>query len=753
MSFYHSLLMHLRAGVRPAVPLLMVCVASTLTLRGESAPQGLFLPLHDETAVKVVWGDVRSYSEARGAWATDESRPEHRRGAAVGAGSNAILDIGPFTAPEQSLRLNVDLRRGDLALSQQAYAMVEILDEEGVVIPPFNKERCLMINVNDIGHVLRWNNVDTSFLAGRKITLRFHLRDARLYALHTLAPPPEKPLARVGMTWPVGELAPWDTTSFAVRGMDADGRSLNLDRAEVSFRIEPGDTKLHLKSDSRDRQVAYATLPAAAPGSPHATVRAQITLGEVTQVSEPLQVALRPGAGSGEKGGRKTLQVFMRAADVMDAAGPVVFQANTLGYYAETKGLPTTVLAMTVYNREIDDRYHVWGSSRETGGLFRAETDDGIHFKSVTPLQSEMTPRHLMTMVHNPSENRYLAFERVLSPLRWRAHFSTDGTTFTPVAEPAYYDHDATNLLWDDAQKRYLALAVTYQQLPQPRRYYDNLRYEEVLGIGLRRVLSVRESQDGLQWSPGDNVLQSRPDSWLDRSHLIEPDADDPPDLEHYWFNGFRYGDRWVGIMLNYAPSPALVLERNPYDPYPSKHGPHLSTEWWLSDDGVKWERPYRDTPATSDLRIYFNHAPLVRHNRLLFMMSNQIYNFPPFGGESGFHGARPGKDMEVYSLPVDRIASAGSEAPARFTSKTFVMPAGGLRLNYEHKGALSVELLDEQGRVVRGYSKNENSLPAGSRLAESLRWGDRTGTELAGRSMRLRFHTENARVYALYHD
>ena len=102
-------------------------------------------------------------------------------------------------------------------------------------------------------------------------------------------------------------------------------------------------------------------------------------------------------------------------------------------------------------------------------------------------------------------------------------------------------------------------------------------------------------------------------------------------------------------------------------------------------------------------------------------------------------------------TLPADRIASTGSDAPATFTSRPFVMPAGGLYLNYEYSGALAVELLDAAGRVLPGYARSAGGLTAGSALAEPLRWAGRTGAELAGRTVRVRFHTERARVYALY--
>ena len=101
--------------------------------------------------------------------------------------------------------------------------------------------------------------------------------------------------------------------------------------------------------------------------------------------------------------------------------------------------------------------------------------------------------------------------------------------------------------------------------------------------------------------------------------------------------------------------------------------------------------------------------------------------------------------------MPADRVASIGSDAPASFTSRPLVMPPGGLYVNFEHSGALAVELLDDHAKVLPGFARSEGAIPAGSALAAPLHWAGKNGADLAGRTVRVRFYTENARVYALY--
>jgi hypothetical protein len=712
---------------------------------GASAAEEFVLRLPDAAAVKKVWGDVRSYPEPRGLMGRDESHPAHRRGPSVGAFSNAIFDVGPFVMPAQPLRINLDTLRGETALTHQAYAMVEVLDRSGNVLPSYARESCLLIDVNELDRTLAWNGRDTTSLTGQEVTLRIHTRDARVYAVHT-APLPGGQIPRSLRLEPVrSELPAWDTMSVTLHGRTSTDRFLSLDRADIRFEIEPADAPVQVKSDKRDRHTAYVTVTGDVPSARSVRVRARAKIAGGELESPAVTLRLLPARPATDE--KRIVQVFMQPSDLTAQEGPVKFQANTIMPYAESRGLPVTEKAMTVFGRRIGDRYHVWGSSRKEGGLYRAETRDGLNYENLRPLVSDMAPEHLMSMIYNPRADRYLAFERGIRPVRWYGHFSSDGITFSRAqTDPLFKDHDAAHLVWDEERRRYILVSLTYQLLPEPRRLTDNLAWEPVLGRrGVRRVISTRTSPDGIKWTPGQNVVGREPATWLREDQLIVPDAQDPVDMEHYWFLAFRHHDRWLGIVLTYAPSPLNVLERVPYDPAPSKHGPHLGTEWWVSTDGVKWDRPWRDTPATHDWRIYFSHDPMRLHDRMLFLTSNQLYNLPPLSG------ARPGQHQEVYSLPADRIASTGSDAPATFTSRPFAMPAGGLYLNYEHTGTLAVELLDESGRVLSGYTRADGAIPTGSMLAAPLRWAGRTGAEVAGRTVRVRFHTAKARVYALY--
>jgi hypothetical protein len=112
---------------------------------------------------------------------------EDRIGCAA-AGPNAEFSSRPFTMPGAPLRLNATARwvgAKEHFQEKQAYVMVELLDEQGRVIPGYNKERCFFQDVDATDLPLRWGGRDGTELAGRRLHLRFYLRSARIYAVTT----------------------------------------------------------------------------------------------------------------------------------------------------------------------------------------------------------------------------------------------------------------------------------------------------------------------------------------------------------------------------------------------------------------------------------------------------------------------------------------------------------------------------------------------------------------------------------------
>lgn len=102
----------------------------------------------------------------------------------VGARANAEFSATPFQMPAGDLLLNAAAPAPERAFAtQQAYIMVAVLDEHGVVVPGFEAEKCLIQKADRIDLPLRWGEKSARELAGRQISLRFFLRSANIYAV------------------------------------------------------------------------------------------------------------------------------------------------------------------------------------------------------------------------------------------------------------------------------------------------------------------------------------------------------------------------------------------------------------------------------------------------------------------------------------------------------------------------------------------------------------------------------------------
>ncbi|MCX6894721.1 MAG: hypothetical protein NTZ16_04310 [Verrucomicrobia bacterium] len=102
----------------------------------------------------------------------------------VGARANAEFSTKPFPMPKGDLLLNAAAPAPERAFAtQQAYIMVAVLDENGTVIPGFEADKCVIKSADEIDLPLFWGDKSARELAGRKISLRFQLRSANIYAV------------------------------------------------------------------------------------------------------------------------------------------------------------------------------------------------------------------------------------------------------------------------------------------------------------------------------------------------------------------------------------------------------------------------------------------------------------------------------------------------------------------------------------------------------------------------------------------
>jgi len=370
--------------------------------------------------------------------------------------------------------------------------------------------------------------------------------------------------------------------------------------------------------------------------------------------------------------------------------------------------------------------------SRSVWKIHRAVTPDGVHYENreIVFTSEPGAWTHYATIGHNPVRNELVCIKGVLLREGFcnNTYHSSNGRTWTPgTNNPIYYDGDSWGQLWSPRLKRFVTTTKSFQIVKKHLPDHGNTRTGQV-----RRVCSVRWSEDGDHWEPSDPVLIHNGSPLLPVDLLVTPDKDDPPDLEFYRGVGFGYADRCFLQMLNYAAIPDPV---NPK--FPDKHGPQLDTEWWFSREGIKWNRPFRDLDATPDGVRIISHNPMIIGGELVFNFGKQL-----------------------FGLPEDRITYATARANAEFSTVEFSAPTGPLTFNASipspdrphatNQCYVMVSALDEQGRVIAGHERERCILRNGDAIDLPLRWGEKDSRSFAGKRIRLRFYLRAARIYSV---
>lgn len=464
-------------------------------------------------------------------------------------------------------------------------------------------------------------------------------------------------------------------------------------------------------------------------------------------------------AASGKEGGGRVpwKLLFSGPADVVDSVGKLHYGVTPVELMRECEPAPFVIVGVVpqpdgssvVYAR---DQVRPGDSSLrvvETKGdeaydqitqwkLLRAITRDGVTFENIESL-FEVEPaawtNHFSLAVNSETGLHLLInLNCDRSGFAYTAFTSQDGRNWRREPTSLFYDGDAFSLFYSPALKRFVCVSKSLQ--PWRKRWVDHGGPTPALGDDAyrdRRVLMFRTSEDGLRWEPRVSLS----DVWnrhgkkgaIPEAYLTMPDADDPPDLEFYSGHGFWYHDRAYLMVLNYA---ASMLT-------PRKHAPQLDNEWWVSRDGLRWDRPARGVNA---LGVF------PRLNRL---------EVPPLVAD-GWVRFRMGHML--MGVQKDRLSFVGARANGEFATHYFKMPEGGLRLNAAipspdrpfatNQAYVMVSVENERGELVSGFEREKCVIQNQNRSDIALDWVGAPQASLVGKRVRLRFVLRSSQIYAL---
>jgi hypothetical protein len=239
-----------------------------------------------------------------------------------------------------------------------------------------------------------------------------------------------------------------------------------------------------------------------------------------------------------------------------------------------------------------------------------------------------------------------------------------------------------------------------------------------------KRVQAFAESADGIHWSNEQVVLRA--------------DEKDSPTANIQYFFVIAYGGYYVG--------------------FPTVHDENglFRIQLAFSLDGIKWQRPSRDTWLDVGPKGSFDHGmvlgpadPVIREREMWF----------PYGGFPIRHDSKDTNWESAIGLATMRLDGFAAWEAANETGELVTQPfqCNGNRLfvNTDAQGGvIRVEVLDERGAPIGGFKSEECQAVSADTLADNnsgwIQWKTEPDLRrLKGKQIQFRFSLQNARLYS----
>ena len=300
------------------------------------------------------------------------------------------------------------------------------------------------------------------------------------------------------------------------------------------------------------------------------------------------------------------------------------------------------------------------------------------------------------------------------------AAYSRDGIRWRLLEDPVAPEvGDRTNLMLDPFK--------------EPR-YVAYTRHPEMMRRHRRRVIYRSESWDFEDWSEPELVLA--------------PDLADSHDLQFYGMTAFPYGDMYLGFVQRLHTAEDRI-----------------DVELVWSRDNKSW---YRVKPRSVFLPTGpeggWDQAWVGIASNPPIRVGDRLWIF--YEGRNASHGQRfpfPRGAIGLATLRLDGFVSINAGLVEGYlTTKAFTWPGGRLMVNLNARacvgaaegwpscGYVRLEILDEDGEPIKGFTKEECRPFTGDSVAHEFSWrSGKSIDELVGEKIRLRFYMVNAELYS----
>ena len=351
------------------------------------------------------------------------------------------------------------------------------------------------------------------------------------------------------------------------------------------------------------------------------------------------------------------------------------------------------------------------------------EAEDGIHW--IRPPRVLPDPGAIQFGVSVIDEGTWFPKPAERFKFAWwhggglRVAASPDGFAWTPLSPDVLlaHNHDITGIFWDPARRRYLATVSFYITGPT--------------WSGTRRVTKHSVSDDLLHWS----------EPWL----VLTPDDKlDEGETQFYAMDGYlARGDLIIGMVKVLRDDLKADQPPEPRDAY----GIGYTTLAWTRD-GEHWTRDREKFFDRHPQKGAWDHAHAWIDEQAL--VGDEVYLY--YGGYKCGHKVNRFEERQIGLVKMKRDRYVAREAGAEggsFRTPLLKLDAGTMTLNLEAPaGEVAVQILDHDGKPVRGFSKSDCRKISGDSLASPVQW-KRSFSTLKGKPVHLEFFLENARLYS----
>ena len=283
--------------------------------------------------------------------------------------------------------------------------------------------------------------------------------------------------------------------------------------------------------------------------------------------------------------------------------------------------------------------------------------------------------------------------------------------------------------------------------------------YSSADGYGMR-VVARTETDDFVNWD-------------LPPKLIFQSDDHDPPGTEMGGMAAINYDGTCIGMLWVIRNLPEFtkqewqeIIERNIRQGF---LGPPIQmnatrcrimyTELITSLDGIKWQRIQRHPllpfgPEGSwDECISLAGRPFVAKDRIYIYYTGQGRTKQTPGYEKAQRIANWNVETGLATLRLDGFVSleAGATEGVLVTKK-FLLNGTDLCINANaSNGFIKVEVLDDNGQPIPGFSKDEARPITGDELRAKVLWTKKSDVgALSGRQVRLRLFLKNAHLYSI---